>query len=473
MILLNAFTDKALGIFGLGPSGLATIAALKQSGADVFCWDESPKVRKRVEQLGITCTPPKEWPWAELSALVPGMEPRVSFPFDHKILKKAKVCGVPVMSDVELVAQEIATMPENMRPRIVGVTGSNGKSFTTELIVHMICDVGGVAQASTDRGVQVLELDPILPDRTYVIEIPARKLAWTRSLKCDVGILLNALPVTQPQIDAPEMLVRLLTRIFRYQTPTQTSIIGTDDTYGQKICTALMVRSKKHPETTGTIVPVSGEATIGEGVFCLANRAFQSSNGKTNSLGGFERAPAIIGPHLNQNAAAALAAGSALGLMPAQMMRGLHSFDGSLGAFRYLGCYGAVQFYDDSGASNIGATAKSMSVNTPLYWVGGGEMTDQNFRKLCEQGEALAGAFVFGDAGAKIETDLSGVCQVKKYDSHLDAIRGAIIEATKATQSDPETPVNVLYSPGCPVKIRGGGQVFSELVSRFLEGSAA
>ena len=133
-----------MAVLGLGRSGLSAARALQAGGATPLCWDDNPEARARAEAEGFTCTDLKsQGAFENVARLIvsPGI-PHL-YPAPNPVVAAALDAGVPVDNDIGLFFQSFATPDWNSfdtSPRVIAVTGSNGKS-TTSAQVHHVLDI--------------------------------------------------------------------------------------------------------------------------------------------------------------------------------------------------------------------------------------------------------------------------------------------------------------------------------------------
>ena len=143
MILIPGVNKKNIGVYGLGVSGIATCEALAASGAAVFSFDEKASAREKTANTEYRCEHPKKWPWKDMAAVVVSPGVPLTHPKPHAIVRKSAMEKIPVIGDTELFAWAVNALPEEERPHIVGITGTNGKSTTTALIGHILKEAAG------------------------------------------------------------------------------------------------------------------------------------------------------------------------------------------------------------------------------------------------------------------------------------------------------------------------------------------
>ncbi len=112
----------------------------------------------------------------------------------HPIAAKARDAGVPVIGDIELFAQARASLPPH---KVVGITGTNGKSTTTALIHHILKTAGVPTEMGGNIGLPILAQDPLPEGGVYVLELSSYQIDLTFSLDCDFAVMTNVTPEHQ------------------------------------------------------------------------------------------------------------------------------------------------------------------------------------------------------------------------------------------------------------------------------------
>ena len=288
MITSPAWKDRKYAVLGLARSGRATVEGLLASGADVLVWDDRAEAR---EPYAGRCAlgDPLEADLAGYAGVIvsPGVPLNT-----HPIKPHADRFGVPVIGDVELFAQARTDLPPH---KVVGITGTNGKSTTTALTHHILKQAGVPTTMGGNIGLPILEQDPLPEGGVYVLELSSYQIDLTFSLDCDVAVLLNITPDHLDRYDGDfQKYAASKSRLLTMQTRGHNSIARFTD-----------ARSLGN-FAEGSI------ASILEDV--LANRG----------IAGEEQAdwPSLQGPHNRENAAAAIEICDILGLSWAIFVRG-------------------------------------------------------------------------------------------------------------------------------------------------------
>lgn len=164
MIPVRGVEGHCVAVLGLGRSGLSAARALRAGGADVLCWDDNPGAREGAAEEGFDIRQFRAAEdFADVASLIvsPGI-PHL-YPEPNKVVAAAQEAGVPVDNDIGLFFRSLATSEwDNLdtTPRVIAVTGSNGKSTTSALIHHILKEAGREAQLAGNIGRGVLDIDP-------------------------------------------------------------------------------------------------------------------------------------------------------------------------------------------------------------------------------------------------------------------------------------------------------------------------
>lgn len=409
------------------------------SGAQVFSFDENAKAREKTADTEYRCEHPKEWPWKELAAVVVSPGVPLSHPKPHAIVRKAHQEKVPVFGDTELFARAVNAMADHARPRLIGVTGTNGKSTTTALIGHILKEAGVDVYVGGNIGEAVLSLPEPQSGSVYVLELSSYQLDLTHSLRLDAAVFLNLAPDHLDRHGSMDNYLGSKMRIFLNQQPGDLAVVGVDDDYGEAACTELTARH------VAEIVPVSAHGTLGRGFYALDGKLFYNLDGKTTEAGALAGVRALAGPHNHQNIAAAVAVASRFGASPAVAVKTAERFEGLRHRLEEVGRLGKVTFINDSKATNIAAAARALSAYRDVYWIAGGRAKEDTVAELAGLMDRVRKAYFIGEAAPVFEEDLGGDVESVMCEDLKGAVSAAAADAQKG---DAKAPV-VLLSPAC------------------------
>ncbi len=342
-------------------------------------------------------------------------------PDSHPLLKKALKKKLEVISDIELFARD-AKAP------FVAITGSNGKSTVTTLLYHMCKADGRDALAGGNLGEPALDLlDQDKPD-VYLLELSSFQLHRTQSLPAQVAVLLNVSP---DHLDWHADEDEYRNSKYRIYSEAKAAVINRADE-----------KAAEHAETCDSVISFGLDAPA-DGHYGLRDDDGETYLARGDTLLLASRDLAMYGLHNQLNALAALAAGELLGLDIAAMLRVLVEFPGLPHRMQFVARIGAVDYINDSKATNVAAAMAAIdSVDSMLVLVAGGDGKGGDFSELATAVEdKLRGAVLIGKDAEKIAHALDTVMPVQ----FADTMGAAVSMAAKCAESDD----TVLLAPAC------------------------
>jgi UDP-N-acetylmuramoylalanine--D-glutamate ligase len=465
VIPVRGFEGKRVAVFGLGRTGLTAARALAAGGAEVVLWDEKEASRKAAEVEGFAVEDLQTADWTGFAALMLSPGVPLTHPEPHWTVKKAREAGVEIVGDIELFARTVNAQPEHKRPKVVVITGTNGKSTTTALIGHICRSAGQDARVGGNIGIGVLDLDDMHGGAVYVLEVSSYQLDLTSSLKPDVAVLLNISPDHLDRHGGMDGYVASKRRVLLNQGKGDTAVIGVDDPWCQQICTEITAANRR------TIVPISSGRAIGRGVYALQGVLYDGSTERVVEVVDLLRAKALPGRHNWQNAAAAYAACRALGIPPAEVAEGLLSFPGLAHRMEKVGAVGGVTFVNDSKATNADAARQAMATYPRFFWIAGGVPKAGGIDSLADLFPRIAKAYLIGQAAGTFAATLGDTPH---------EIAGDLATATARAFADARAAGGeqiVLLSPACASfdqfpDFEARGDAFRRLVQDLAEPAA-
>jgi UDP-N-acetylmuramoylalanine--D-glutamate ligase len=430
MIDLSFLAGQRIAVLGLGRSGYNAARALMKGGAVVMAWDDDATRRASCAAGGMPMADPAAIDWSKTDMLVlsPGIPHR--FPKPHPAAEAARATGVPIVSDVELLARA--------RPdaTFIGITGTNGKSTTTAMIGHILQSAGCDVAVGGNLGTPALTLPALGADGVYVLEMSSYQLEITPSPVFDVAVLLNISPDHLDRHGGMAGYVAAKRTIFH---GVRTAIVGIDDEHSRAIRDALA-------QADGIkTVPVSGiDATAG-GVYVQDGQLIDDTAGRAERVVDLTKAHALPGVHNGQNAAAAYAAVRAIDLGRDSAARGILSFPGLAHRQELISTIRGVRYINDSKATNADATARALACYETVYWIAGGVAKEGGIDSLAPLFPRIAHAFLIGKAADAFGRALSGKVAATQSGDLATAVR----QAHAMAQASAKKPAIVLLSPAC------------------------
>jgi UDP-N-acetylmuramoylalanine--D-glutamate ligase len=438
MFKITTFKDKKVAVFGLGRSGNASALALQEGGAIVYAWDDNLKTREAAQELGINIHDLKTLDFKDLHALI--MTPGVPIygPKVHWSALMAQAENVPIIGDIEIFAREINAIPSELAPKIIGITGTNGKSTTTALIAHILENAGKDVQMGGNIGTGILSLEPPKAGAFYVLELSSYQLDLTKSLKLNVAIQLNISEDHLERHGTMDRYVAAKRNIFANQSNLDTAIIGVDDDWGEAQCTNFVASGNRK------IIPVSSWQFVSTGVCAIAGVLWDAQSGRAKDVADLRLAKALPGAHNGQNAAAAFAACKALGLSTDIIVQGIYSFGGLKHRLQDVSTISNVKFYNDSKATNADASMQALKAFDKLRWIVGGEAKTDGIDPLAPLFGHITKAYLIGAAAQRFAGNLVDVPHQICNDMET-AVRAAFNDA----RQNPDNHELVVLSPAC------------------------
>ena len=397
MIPVRGYEGRKVAVLGLGRSGLASAQSLQAGGAEPLLWDDSPEARARAETEGFEITDltrDRAWEGVALLVTSPGI-PHL-YPRPNPVIARAWDAGVPVDNDIGLFFRSFAT-PDwdnfDTTPKVIAVTGSNGKSTTAALVHHILTEAGTPAQLGGNIGRGVLDLEPASDGMVVVLELSSYQTELARALTPDIAVLTNLTPDHLDRHGGLGGYFAAKRRLFAEGGPDR-AVIGVDEPEGRYLANQL----SEAPEDDRVIRVSSGGKLDGPGWAVFARKGFLSEWRKGRQVASVDlRAVAgLPGAHNHQNACAAYAATRALGLAPKAIEAALHSFQGLPHRSQLVGERQGVAFVNDSKATNVDSAAKALQAFPRIRWIAGGLGKEGGIAPLQPHLGAVAKAYLIG-----------------------------------------------------------------------------
>ncbi|WP_424831092.1 UDP-N-acetylmuramoyl-L-alanine--D-glutamate ligase [Ruegeria sp.] len=407
MIPVKGFSGQKVAVLGLGRSGLATARALRAGGAEALCWDDNPAARKKAEAEGFICTDLRRNGVCDgVASLIvsPGI-PHL-YPEPNPVVVAALEAGVPVDNDIGLFFRSFAGPEWNtfdIPPRVIAVTGSNGKSTTAALIHHILTEAGRESQLAGNIGRGVLDIDPGGNGSVVVLELSSYQTELARALTPDVAVFTNLSPDHLDRHEGMGGYFAAKRRLFAEGGPDR-AVIGVDETEG-----AFLAGQMAEGPADDRVIRISVDRKLtGPGWQVFARKGFLSEYRKGRQAGSIDLRgiKGLPGAHNHQNACAAYAACRALGLAPRVIEQAMHSFPGLPHRSQIIAEANGVTYVNDSKATNVDSALKALNAFDRIRWICGGLEKDGGIAALNEAGERVLKAYVIGREAASFGMQL-------------------------------------------------------------------
>jgi UDP-N-acetylmuramoylalanine--D-glutamate ligase len=387
------------------------VKALLASGARVTAWDAKDEAREKGQSLaeGLSLENLDTADLSQFDSLVvtPGL------PLNrHPIAQRARKAGVEIIGDIELFARARPELPPH---KVVGITGTNGKSTTTALVHHILETAGVPTTMGGNIGLPILAQDPLPEGGVYVLELSSYQIDLTQSLDCDVAVLLNITPDHLDRYESFEAYAASKARLFEMQSSIHAAVIVGQDEQSRSI-------KLRHPRESG-------------------GPAFFQEQRDSRFRGNDDLGASLRGPHNLQNAAAAVEVCEILGIDGTQIAEGLRTYPGLPHRMERVREKGGVLFVNDSKATNPTAAAPALAAFPSIRWILGGQAKTDNLDECAPYFDHVASAYVIGEAAELFERLLAPHMPVKNC--------GKLAHAVREAAADAEAGDTVLLSPAC------------------------
>lgn len=415
---------KRVLVVGLGKSGLAAARFLHGRGARVSVSDTRSAAELAPAAAALDGLPialhlgeQTERLFLEQDAVVPS--PGV--PWDHPGLTAARERGARTLGELDIAA-------DCLRGRVIGITGTNGKTTTTALIGHILEQAGRSVSVAGNIGAPLLsEMEDSRPDLWRVLELSSFQLEASSAFRCHIAVVLNITPDHLDRHRTFAAYAAAKRRILANQQPADFAVLNADDAccrgFAEAADSQLIWFSRKRRSERGAWADARGIVSDGRFVCGLDLP--------------------IKGPHNLENALAATAAAAAAGVQPDVIGGALKSFRPVEHRLEFVRSIQGVSYYNDSKATNVDAALKAcQSFDKGLWIILGGRDKGADYRPLSAAlADRARRVLLIGEAAPIIRGHLGGAAPIE------DA--GTIGRAVAFARSHAQPGDSVVLAPAC------------------------
>ena len=441
MLPVTEFSGARVGVLGLGRSGLTTARALAAGGAIPVCWDDGQSAREAAAEEGFEIADlGKDAALRDLACLVtsPGI-PHL-YPAPHPVISAAIRAGLSVDNDIGLFFRAFGNgdwVSFDQPPRVVAITGSNGKSTTSALLHHILTSTGRASQLAGNIGRGVLDIEPPIDGEVVVLELSSYQTELARALTPDIAVFTNLSPDHLERHGGIGGYFAAKRRLFAEGGPDR-AVIGVDETEG-----AFLAGQLAEGKADDRVIRVSsGQKLTGEGWTVFARKGFLSEYRKGRQAASIDlrNIAGLPGAHNHQNACAAYAAARSLGLAPRQIEAAMATYPGLPHRSQRIAERDGVVFVNDSKATNVDSAAKALAAFPRLRWICGGLQKEGGIDPLVPHLQNVAKAYVIGREAEAFARQLHGI------DSEICKTMDVAVSRAAAEAEKGDT---VLLAPAC------------------------
>jgi UDP-N-acetylmuramoylalanine--D-glutamate ligase len=401
---------KRVTVAGAARSGIAAAELLARRGAHVTLSDtrSDAPAAERLRAVGVDLElgghQAETFRSADLIVMSPGVPP------EQPVVANARRAGVPVIGELELASRFL-------RGRIVAITGTKGKSTTTELTGRILEASGFKVSVGGNIGAPLsAQVDESTALTMHVVEASSFQLEQIETFHPWIAVMLNFSPDHLDRHPSVEAYGAAKARVFENQTGDDWKVVNADDPEVLKLSRKGHARTRFFARHTALDV---GTAIEGD---WIVDRTMQ----QTQRLVPLD-AIHLLGPHLVNDVMAAVTVGTIAGAAPPAMTAAVDSFSGLEHAMELVAEIGGVRFVNDSKATNVDAALRSIeSFERGLVPIIGGRFKGGDLRLLREPLRQRAKAVVaIGEARPLVSEALAGAIEVRVVETFEEAVHSA------------------------------------------------
>lgn len=453
---------KKVVVLGIARSGIAAAKMLVSSGAQVTANDiktetelagESEELKSLGVELALGGHPQELFMSADLIVQSPGV------PADLAPLQKARQAGVKIISEVEFAARFL-------KGRLIGITGSNGKTTTTTIIGELMRAAGAKTIVGGNIGTPLTSLVKQSSDDSWLVaELSSFQLETIDTLRANVAVVTNITPDHLDRHGSFENYMRAKHRIFLNQTDSDWAVLNADDQGVTEAVSSLGVRS--HKIWFSSKGALSAQLYLRDGYICTN---LVSGDGSENRVVAIDQLQ-IPGMHNVENVMAALGAVfCAMGIKTDQLaplVDAITQFKGVEHRIEFVAEISGAKFYNDSKATNVDSTIKALEAfSGNVILILGGKDKGGDFSVLAPLiRERVKHIILIGAASDKIAAQLADTQSMTRATSMEDAVSKSMAIASSGD--------TVLLAPACASfdmfdNYEHRGRVFKDAVRRSV-----
>jgi UDP-N-acetylmuramoylalanine--D-glutamate ligase len=447
---------KRVLVVGLARTGVATALFCVARGAAVTATDsrteneigaEIAKLRGSGVTLELVGHQEKTFLTQELIIPSPGV------PADAPFLQSARAKRIAIWSEIELAYRFL-------KGRLIGITGSNGKTTTTSLVEHILKNAGYLTILAGNIGTPLIaRVDASGDDTITVAELSSFQLELIETFRPNISVFLNLTPDHLDRHHTMEAYGAAKARLFENQTEEDSAVLNADDP-------ATTPYAPSRPQ----VYWFSRKQRVAQGAYVRGEEIIFRRDGREEIVLTRGDIP-LAGAHNLENVLAAVAAIRLVGADTGAIARGVRSFAGVEHRLEFVAEIRGVRYYNDSKATNVDATLKALDAFTGrILVILGGKDKGSDYTELQTslRGKAIL-ALLIGAAAEKIEKQIAGSVAIERA--------GTIERAVEIASHAAQPGDIVLLAPACASfdqfqNYEHRGRVFKELVRQLDHHSA-
>ena len=438
MINLKNLRDKKIGVLGLEKTGLSVVKAVQEVGGLLICWDDDKGKRDNLEKNGVTVGDLNDKNLIkELDLLVvsPGV-PHL-YPKPHPIITLAYKLNIRVDNDIGLffsshIEEDYKTF--NRPPKIIAITGSNGKSTATALAGHIFSRLFEDVQIGGNIGKPVLELSPPDEGSIRILELSSYQIELAKCLAPNIGAFINFSSDHLNRHGGLGGYFYAKARLF-LENLIDMSVISIDTAEG-------LFLYQRLNNTENKIIAISTKVDLKDYLWGVGLKGYFITEWKKGrqvysfDLRGLDHNFLI----LRETLLVVYALARTLGIAPKNILSNCEGFKPLAHRNEKVDVIDGVTFVNDSKATNVDATSYALKIHKNVHLILGGQAKENNFDQLKFNIENVSRIYLIGEAAPLIAKSFVDH-KIEQCDTLNKAFDRAI---TNAKEGD-----TILFSPAC------------------------
>ena len=438
MINLKNLRDKKIGVLGLEKTGLSVVKAVQEVGGLLICWDDDKGKRDNLEKNGVTVGDLNDKNLIkELDLLVvsPGV-PHL-YPKPHPIIALAYKLNIRVDNDIGLffsshIEEDYKTF--NRPPKIIAITGSNGKSTATALAGHIFSRLFKDVEIGGNIGKPVLELSPPDEGSIRILELSSYQIELAKCLAPNIGAFINFSSDHLNRHGGLGGYFYAKARLF-LENLIDMSVISIDTAEG-------LFLYQRLNNTENKIIAISTKVDLKGYLWGVGLKGYFITEWKKGrqvysfDLRGLDHNFLI----LRETLLVVYALARTLGIAPKNILSNCEGFKPLAHRNEKVDVIDGVTFVNDSKATNVDATSYALKIHKNVHLILGGQAKENNFDQLKFNIENVSRIYLIGEAAPLIAKSFVDH-KIEQCDTLNKALDRAI---TNAKEGD-----TILFSPAC------------------------
>ena len=393
MMIPKNMIGKKVGVLGLGISGNSVLKSLEAGGSKIYAYDDN-SISNHVR------INPSKWPWKELDQII--VSPGISL--EHPVILKAKELNVQINNEIDIFAKS------EPKAKVIGVTGTNGKSTTSALLGHIIRFHGHKVEVGGNIGKAATSLVDPGARGFIVLELSSFQLETCSQLKLDGAVILNITPDHIEWHGNLKNYYNSKVKISSFLKKNAPILVSSNDN--------LSMKASKELKKNNNVLRID------------------NNDKKQNNL--FKKSI-----HHEENIISSIKLLNCFGMPKNKSLLAVESFKGLPHRMEVFSKKDKVIFINDSKATNAEAVSKALDFFDNIFWIAGGLGKSNGIKGALRHIKNVKRCYLFGESKHDFFVELSPKVNCSIFDTMEEALR-AVFKDTQNIKKE----TTILFSPG-------------------------